>query len=638
MAIYLGNNQITGTTNISLGSNGATVYMGSDQIYPGQVTYVLSNVNVVYSSGSYINAAGTNYAYITGTVKKYIGGQYIETLNDVKLEPHKISGSYFSVDSNGYIRAEDRANVSGAIRSATFYATYYSVTSNTQTVNQAKNDVYYKKKTISVFSPILMTPNWTATGGRIYNGNMGNLGGEYFLCMQRKYYTWEQYDSGYSTRSANTTSQTTVTAVTYTNLCPSTGTCWLTTSNTGSWLLSARTNTTYTADRSQTISCMYSADTDTSYYSASYTVLQYGKAREYYDYSITANSDKYTWEHNDAGTAYTATITADCKYRVTHIENGSTSSTSWITYNSNKTDIPSGINSPIAVSPRGHYKVFFYDGSTGGPTTTLYYATSADTYGSARFFPYSANLAASDDIDTSTYVQFGDKTKSFTFTHKGDGTLTISPTSLLYGYGGGSQKITVTTQLSSSEWYAQCTSSWVTLATASTAVTATTSEYTSTTTDRSATIYFKRTNGETLATCSVVQKHKSVSPGGKIGDVDVIYELGDGWYVGTYVYTVGSPLDVNQIAIVREDAGSDTHFSFDSSGYYSAYTAQPTSGGTLTNRNWLSTPLVQYGLSYTSGTVLMKGTTSLGCYGVSITGGIGIGATTGSGYAKITIG
>ena len=52
------------------------IWFGTDKIWPvGTVTTALTNTSVYYSSGTMINAAGSNYAYIQGTLITYIDGQ-----------------------------------------------------------------------------------------------------------------------------------------------------------------------------------------------------------------------------------------------------------------------------------------------------------------------------------------------------------------------------------------------------------------------------------------------------------------------------------------------------------------------------------------------------------------------------------
>ena len=72
--IYIGNNPEL--TAISIGESSVTyIDFGSTRVWPsGVVTYSVVDVSRVYSTGTYIKADGSNYAYITGTLITYVDG------------------------------------------------------------------------------------------------------------------------------------------------------------------------------------------------------------------------------------------------------------------------------------------------------------------------------------------------------------------------------------------------------------------------------------------------------------------------------------------------------------------------------------------------------------------------------------
>ena len=116
------------------------IYIGSYHTYPaGTITSAITNVQLRYSSGSAINAGGTNYAYIQGTLTTYIDGQQ-SSQTTVTLTPSRQSGSSSIWGTSGtHITAASRGTTTGSTRTATYRGTYQGYTSENFTVTQAAN-------------------------------------------------------------------------------------------------------------------------------------------------------------------------------------------------------------------------------------------------------------------------------------------------------------------------------------------------------------------------------------------------------------------------------------------------------------------------------------------------------------------
>lgn len=63
-------------------------------------SYVIEDPIVNYSSGNAIKADASNYAYITGTVKTYMGSTLVDTQYNVELTPSMLSNQVFYIDGN----------------------------------------------------------------------------------------------------------------------------------------------------------------------------------------------------------------------------------------------------------------------------------------------------------------------------------------------------------------------------------------------------------------------------------------------------------------------------------------------------------------------------------------------------------
>lgn len=133
------------------------IWFGEDQIWPTSapivVTYDIVNVSVVYSTGTYIKADGSNYATIVGTLRTLWNGEVHST------EQVTLSASWSTTPdttiwsiSNNQIHAVDRGVMEGIARTASVRG-YSSVTQQ-----------YYGPYTVTQ-----QANTWSYTGnGRVY--------------------------------------------------------------------------------------------------------------------------------------------------------------------------------------------------------------------------------------------------------------------------------------------------------------------------------------------------------------------------------------------------------------------------------------------------------------------------------------
>ena len=621
MAIYVGSHHLTGTQEVFTGPNASQVFLGSTKVYPENTRYVFQNGTLRYSSGSQINAAGSNYAYYTADVLTYVGDEFITSAASVTMTVTRVSG-----DTNIYagselkrVNAYDRTNVTGDSRSAYFRAYYetYSQEVGYFTVTQGPNRETWHNITTSVqYTSIL--PD---TSSHVYQGTyVDSSGGNYCITGLRYYKDWYSYTSGYNSGATiYTTGYTSVTAATYSNLGS-----WLHNNYSNLKLFSADTNTG-TSNRSQTITARFSAGTDTSYTDVSYTVQQYRAPYDTYDYRINSwNIDQTEWAYNQSGTTYYATFTADCEYRTVHWANGSTTYGSWTDYNSHVTQ-PTTIynNRPMLICGQGHWGFYTYPSGTASQTIDLYYDNQYSTYGKMRVYPVSGNSGVPDITNTLT-LHWGSASTQVTLTHKGDGSFSISPTSLSFNYQAHTATITVTTTLSN--WSVSDNAGWITTSVNGNVVTVSVTENTSTSTNRTGNITFTQ-GGRTVATCSVSQ---SSAPAPAIVNVETLFEMSNGWIVGRYKSSSMSEqynTKIYTLVIARSDRGTDCTFNFASDGYYNLH-----QGPSTTVQHW--------GFSSKSYTGQSVNTTDfdgnpIQFYGFSIGGGPG--AETNSYYSGISI-
>ena len=101
-----------------------SVSIGNTVVYQSGSEYVLDSVSLSFSNGgSKLNAAGTNYAQITGTFNVYRNGVLTGT-DTMTLTPVLSNNSFLSISDGTKITAPDRTNVEGAERSESVGAQY----------------------------------------------------------------------------------------------------------------------------------------------------------------------------------------------------------------------------------------------------------------------------------------------------------------------------------------------------------------------------------------------------------------------------------------------------------------------------------------------------------------------------------
>ena len=169
---------------IYAGSADVSLYVGGELVWPLNLSYVISDLEVVYSSGSIINAAGSNYATLRGTVTVYRGSRIVQILTGRILTPTRVSGStYLTVDGD-HIVAPDRGTTTGSQRSAYFTGSYMGAVSDQILVSQQAN------------SRLADTINYTIIPAFDYSGNLPAVAGVYSIT----YESWRQvvlrYTSG----------------------------------------------------------------------------------------------------------------------------------------------------------------------------------------------------------------------------------------------------------------------------------------------------------------------------------------------------------------------------------------------------------------------------------------------------------
>ena len=651
-------------TKTELTSNGFTIDTSTrtyenDQCVVGSdlggynISYEITNASLHYSSGSYISAAApdTSFAYITGTVTKKQGSTTIWSSALTLSAQHTSSESYMFVSAATYIKASNRADVTGGTREGRFRGYYDSpegdrVVTSDFTVTQQGNERTDHYITTDVKNLMLLPSD---TSSHVYSSTyISYLYGTYHIIGHVYYDHWGSYTSGYNT--GHNSGDTLETAYTYTNL--------------GSWLYLNNQNTkqfksyenTGTSNRTQTIIARFTAGTDTTSTDRTFTITQYRKPYNTYEYRINNSGiTQDTWPYNVSGTSVCATFTAECQYRTTTWSDGSTSTSgTWIDYNPNNAPTEVFNNRPILINPQSHFNFYLYNGSTSTANMVdMYYPDAYTNYGSMRIYPASTNSNIAAITNTMT-LSFGSGTSSataqFTLTHNGTIAFDITPSALTFTSSAQSKEVTALTDTLS--WTVETTSDWITLSRNVNIVTVGVSANESTTSDRTGTVRFL--SGTTvLKTCQVTQ---SKAPAPEIPGVHKLYELGDGWIVGYYVHSISSATtespsnNVHQLIIVRSDEGIKTKFNFDATGYYESHRKiyQEDEQGNLTQQiivvteqhNWLSVPLVQYGITYNTGTVFQAHAvdtdTNINCYGFSISGAIGYQLTTNSPQAKIT--
>lgn len=470
MAIYVGNSHPTGGTDVYIGSFTPNIYIGSFLTYPeANIRYVFRNGALHYSSGSNLYASGSNYAWYAADVLMYNGSTFVSSAANVTLTATRISGdTAFHINANNEVYADDRTNVTGSTRTATFRASYGDTTAATFTVTQAANQKYSAQETLGLTA---------YTTNNYYYG-----GGDYFIPCERRFASWDYYSSGYRTSTANTTQL--VTAMTYDI---DYQTCnWMSSAATEGvgWPRKLVMDHNYASgpsgNRSATITVMYPVNgswSDYNYVTASTTITQFGANYSSFEYRINSITPRQTtWAGNVSGTAYTANVEVEAQYRqttnygVTGTTGWTTTTGNWITY-TGRPDM-CGNQKPMGTT-NGYYFYYLENGeNTGAPYGELYYPTTSTTYGTIGVYPTQTNGSSSDKTQQMDIV-FGDATSSFTLTQLGNVYYQLSPDSLSFPASGGTSALTVSA--SSTGWGVSASTNWLTIGTSGNTVNVTAS-------------------------------------------------------------------------------------------------------------------------------------------------------------------
>ena len=130
MSIYIGSNQVS--TIYNGGTSSSAVYLGSYKTWPvaapSVITYDITAIAVHYSSGTKIDASGSNYAYVTGTYTTFVDDVSTSSTT-VNMTPVFYSGDsgVWTVTGNN-ITAADRYYLEGAERTGSFTVSYGNIT------------------------------------------------------------------------------------------------------------------------------------------------------------------------------------------------------------------------------------------------------------------------------------------------------------------------------------------------------------------------------------------------------------------------------------------------------------------------------------------------------------------------------
>ncbi len=129
-------------TQIFMGAFGSPkIYLGSYMTFPtGTVTTALTNVGLVYSTGSKLNAGGSNYAQIRGTLITYVDGSE-DSRETIALTPTLVSSATWVTIEGTKIYGADRDIVAGSDRSVQVYSNYAGQRYGNYTVTQEANAI-----------------------------------------------------------------------------------------------------------------------------------------------------------------------------------------------------------------------------------------------------------------------------------------------------------------------------------------------------------------------------------------------------------------------------------------------------------------------------------------------------------------
>ena len=409
--ISIGSKEVT---TIFYGSKAPIIYIDNYQTWPsGTITYALTNVRVVYSSGAMINASGSNYATIQATTHTYKNGVEISTQNNVELSVSRVSASssIWSIDDGKYISAENRGTYEGSSRSATFKGTWNNIDTTTFTITQGSNYSNIR----SVFDSITIVDD---EGDPIDTYYVPHAGGSiYDIYLQLNYLDTSVYTSG-ATLPAGSSSEfdPDEPAIPDTYEIPS-GVSWLTIDQYGN--LSASANTSTTTARDSSLTAVYTENDKTA--RATINVHQYDASIRYADeYVITETSigpDGETTYHDefdssdDEGTFLVISLSA--MYQRVKYENGHRkviSTTYWNITNPN-------VYVELSGGDTNHFQFYDVDSQDPIPGDRADFDFSG-AEGSVLITPLSTNTSG-EDITATLTVHFFDKTRELEVVHSG---------------------------------------------------------------------------------------------------------------------------------------------------------------------------------------------------------------------------
>lgn len=376
--IYIGNKE----TQSIYGGTSATsaVYIGSFLTFPTQYTYVLSDAALHYSSGSTIDASGSNYAYIDATVRTYRNGTLIKTETNVKLAPYKITDTTGAfVILNNEIHCNSRGTITGSTRSATFKGYYQNldVSTGTLTVQQMPNYAVDHEKTLQ----------WIPED----YGKVTYLGGDIQIYGQKQYEYWTTYTSGASTSHSTSWDYTTATSYDFT------GVNWITYSPIGSDYIHVNNNNT-SLDRDASITAKYKGAEDTTTFSGLVNVSQWKKS-----YTVPESRtneffmDPSLFNASDYGPSKAATLNISVDYRINTWTDGNWTYGSWTEYHRDDEDDLFTLNTgSSSIWKFAKYSDLYTEYYYYVPIQWMYDYNKARYIGKAYIYPSTENTGTTD--------------------------------------------------------------------------------------------------------------------------------------------------------------------------------------------------------------------------------------------------
>ena len=123
----------------------SAIYLGDTLVWPAvPMIYVITDAWLQYSSGSTINAAGSNYAYALGNVNVYRGTTFIRTIYDAHLDVSVSSQDFYVTRPAGLSYDVIKGNNLGTsttsdVKTASVTASYRGDTHSAGSVTQERN-------------------------------------------------------------------------------------------------------------------------------------------------------------------------------------------------------------------------------------------------------------------------------------------------------------------------------------------------------------------------------------------------------------------------------------------------------------------------------------------------------------------